>query len=94
MSFPQTTPNSNTLTIEKLTACRPDSAHLVETEDSKRRRVPKPLDHGDIAQLRRTVSKEAADKAEQALKASQAQHIDEPTKNDDKHADGRPGPPG
>ena len=84
VSFPHTAPNFKAFTIEKLTVSRPDGAHLLETEDSKNRRVPKPLDHGDILQLRRTVSKEAGDKAEQALKASQANHADEPTKNDDK----------
>ncbi|KAM0723920.1 hypothetical protein Q7P37_000911 [Cladosporium fusiforme] len=46
----------------------PHHAQLIETEDSKSRRVAKPLDHTEVTQLKRTLSKEAADKIEEANK--------------------------
>lgn len=46
-----------------LTLRRSEGAYLIETEDSKRRRVPKPLDHNEVTQLKRTKSQKAADKS-------------------------------
>jgi hypothetical protein len=34
------------------------NSHLIETEESKQRRAIKPLDHNEVTQIKRTISRE------------------------------------
>lgn len=54
----------------------PHEAHLIETEDSKTCRTSKPLDHNEVTQLKRTMSKEAGDKIDEANKEIKAEKED------------------
>jgi len=47
------------------------NAHLIETEESKQHRAPKPLDHNEVTQIKRTISREAEDKAAHVSTSSQ-----------------------
>jgi hypothetical protein len=47
------------------------NAHLIETEQSKQHRAVKPLDHTEVTQIKRTISKETADKAANVSTSSQ-----------------------
>lgn len=54
---------------------------MIETEESKQHRAPKPLDHNEVTQLKRTILHETADKAVEANTNSQAgpsDHADVP----------------
>lgn len=47
------------------------NAHLIETEESKQHRAVKPLDHNEVTQIKRTISRETADKAANVGTSSQ-----------------------
>jgi hypothetical protein len=50
---------------------RKSNAHLIETEESKQHRAPKPLDHNEVTQIKRTISREAEDRAAGVCASSQ-----------------------
>jgi hypothetical protein len=45
-------------TAEKADTRYRSNAHLIETEESKQRRAVKPLDHNEVTQIKRTISRE------------------------------------
>lgn len=46
-----------------ISVARPNSAHLLETDESMKRRSAKPLDHNETTQLKHTESPHAAQEA-------------------------------
>lgn len=47
---------------------------MIETEYSRTHRVEKPLDHTEVTQLKRTLSKDAADKIDKANEEMKVGH--------------------